>query len=266
MLPRILLLPLFGLCLTQVSYSQETPRGEGRQQSEIVGIQTDIRTLQVEQQQIISKLDELKQLVQSSEASIHPQLPKRMDIRGANFRGSTSAPIAIIEYADFECPYCGQFEREVFPELLSEYIQNGKVKYVFRDLPLRMHSNAVPAARAARCAGEQGKYWEMHDSLFAKQNALSSPALLDRAQVLGLETTQFRNCLSSAKYVEDIQKSMSDAQQFGIEGTPTFLIGAVTADSVDIKAVIKGASPIEVFRTNLDALLSAKVQEASSGE
>lgn len=123
----------------------------------------------------------------------------------------------------------------------------------------------VPAARAARCAGEQGKYWEMHDSLFAKQNALSVPALLDRAQTLGLDTAKFTECQSSEKYTEDIQKSVSEAQKMGIDGTPTFFLGVVeSSGDVTISKRFAGTAPFDVFQSELDALLASKSQIAVS--
>jgi protein-disulfide isomerase len=181
-----------------------------------------------------------------------------LNVRGERFRGDDAARVAIVEYADFECPYCGEYERTTFPKLLSEYIQTGKVRYFYRDLPLPMHPLAVSAARAARCAGEQGKYWEMHDSLFAAQNALSTRALLDRAPTLGLDAAKFAECFSSDKYAEDLRKSISTAQALGIEGTPTFFIGAIDGDTVTIKKAIQGGPPFQVFKSNLAALLASK--------
>src|SRR5579863_1643631 len=221
----VLMLLCFGL--SQFGYAQEQNETKDRPQSDLSVLRTDIRALQAEQQQIITRLDELKQLLQANGQSVRPQPPGKLDVRGETFRGDSGARVAIIEYADFECPYCGEYDRKVFPQLLSDYIETGKVKYFYRDLPLPMHARALPAARAARCAGEQGKFWEMHDSLFAKQNALSAPALLDRAQTLGLDTAKFTECLSSEKYTADIRKNLSEARKMGIDGTPTFFLGVV---------------------------------------
>jgi protein-disulfide isomerase len=262
MKPMVLLLLWLGL--SQSGYAQARSQAKDQPQSELSALRTDVRALQAEQQQIISRLDELKQLLQANGQPVSPQPPSTLDIRGENFRGDSAARVAIIEYADFECPYCGEHERQVFPQILSDYIETGKVKYFYRDLPLPGHARALPAARAARCAGEQGKYWEFHDSLFAKQNALSVPALLDRAETLGLDTAKFTDCQSSEKYTADIQRNLSDAQKFGIDGTPTFFIGTIEGDVVNIKNGIKGSSPFEVFKTDLDALLPSNGQEAVS--
>jgi len=268
---KMIQLILLGIGLCQFGYAQAQARAKDQPQGDLSALRTDVRALQAEQQEIISRLDELRQLLQTngqpaiSAAPARPQPPSTLDIHGENFRGEGDARVAIIEYADFECPYCGEYERKVFPQLFSDYIETGKVKYFYRDLPLPMHARALPAARAARCAGEQGKYWEMHDSLFAKQTALSAPALLDRAQTLGLDTEKFNECQASEKYVADIQKSASDAQKMGIDGTPTFFLGVVEpSGDVTIEKRIKGTAPFDVFKSELDALLASKSREADS--
>jgi protein-disulfide isomerase len=257
----MLVLLFFGL--TQLGHAQVQSQAKDQPQGELSALRTDIRALQAEQQQIITRLDELKQLLQPNGQS--PAPVSSVSVRGETFRGDNNARVALIEYADFECPYCGEYERKAFPQILSDYIQTGKVKYFYRDLPLPMHARALPAARAARCAGEQGKYWEMHDSLFAKQNALSVPALLDRAQTLGLDTAKFTECQSSEKYTADIQKSVSDAQKMGIDGTPTFFLGVVEpSGDVTIEKRLQGAAPFDVFKTEIDALLASNGQESVS--
>ena len=257
----MLLLLWFGL--SQFGYTQAQSGTKDQPQGDIAALRTDVRALQAEQQQIISRLDELKQILQANRQP-PPQISS-VSVRGETFRGDSGARVAIIEYADFECPYCGEYERQVFPQILSDYIETGKVKYFFRDLPVPGHARALPAALAARCAGEQGKYWEMHDSLFAKQHALSAPALLDRAQTLGLDIAKFTECQSSEKYTADIQKSLSEAQAMRIDGTPTFFLGVVEpGGDVTIEKRFAGAAPFDVFKSALDALLASNGQEAAS--
>jgi protein-disulfide isomerase len=261
---RIKMMTALLLCfgLSQVGNAQAQTETKDQSQSDLSALRTDVRALQAEQQQIISRLDELKQLLQPNR---QPPPVSSLSVRGEMFRGDSGARVAIIEYADFECPYCGEYEREVFPRLLSDYIVTGKVKYFYRDLPLPGHAHAMPAARAARCAGEQGKYWEMHDSLFANQNALSVPALLDRAQTLGLDKVKFTECQSGEKYTADIQKNFSEAQNLRIDGTPTFFIGVAEPNGdVTIEKRLAGAAPLDVFKSELDIMLASKSQEAVS--
>jgi protein-disulfide isomerase len=257
---KMLLLLCFGL--SQVGYEQAQGEAKDQPQGDLAALRTDVRALQAEQQQIIARLDELKQILQGNG---QPPPVSSLSVRGEMFRGDSGARVAIIEYADFECPYCSEYERKTFPQLLTDYIETGKVKYFYRDLPLPGHARAMPAAHAARCAGEQGKYWEMHDSLFAKQNALSGPALLDRAQTLGLDTARFTECQASAKYTADIQKNITEAQKMGIDGTPTFFLGVVgPSGDVTIERRLQGAAPFDVFKTEIDVLLSSNGQEAVS--
>jgi protein-disulfide isomerase len=263
-LGTLVLLLFFGL--SQIGYAQTTGALKDEQPKDgLSSLRTEIRTLQAEQEQIISQLHELKQILLSSGhpadsiAQQGPQPAPNLDIRGEDFRGDADARVAIVEYADFECPYCGEYERKTFPQILSDYIETGKVKYFYRDLPLPVHTRALPAARAARCAGEQGKYWEMHDSLFAKQNALSDPAILDRAQTLGLDGAKFTECVSSERYTAGIQNRVSEAQKMRIDGTPTFFLGVIGANGdVTIDKRFNGNAPFDAFKAELDKLLTSK--------
>src|SRR5262249_53555192 len=148
---------------------------------------------------------------------------------------------------------------EIYPQIVEHYVKTGKLRYYFRDLPLPIHPNALPAAIAARCAGDQGKFWEMHDSLFANQSALSQKDFADRAAALGLDRTRFSDCRSSAKYAEAIRKVAAGAQRMGIDGTPAFAIGAVRADGevITVNQVALGADSFEAFKSILDEVLSA---------
>jgi protein-disulfide isomerase len=234
-------------------------------QQDISNLKRNVKTLLAEQQQIIEQLNELRrQLPTSVSARPAPLLPATLSVRGDLFKGDAPARVAIIEYSDFECPFCGGYERETSPQIFDNYIKTGKVKLFYRDLPLPMHPHAMSAARAARCAGDQGKYWEMHDSLFAKQNALSDPTLVDRAKTLGLDTNKFSECFSSDRYADDIQKSIAEAQKLGIGGTPTFFIGTIDSNGhvVNISKRIIGARPYADFQAALDEVLNSNSQQA----
>lgn len=235
-------------------------------QQDFLTLKKDVGTIGEQQQQIIGELDEIKKVLSRIAIPLRPPapeppaLPATLGVGGEDYRGDSDANLAVIEYSDFECPYCGLYEREVSPQLLENYVKSGKVKLFYRDLPLPMHPHAMQAARAARCAGEQGKFWEMHDSIFAEQRALSDPALMDRAKTLGLDLEKFSGCFTSQKYMEDIRKSISEAQALGIDGTPTFFIGTIAphATEVTITKSISGTRPYQVFQTALDELLASK--------
>jgi protein-disulfide isomerase len=226
----------------------------------------DIAVIKNQQQQIIGELNELKRLITANvgvrPGPQPPAPPSELATPDQSFQGDSGAAVAIIEYADFECPYCGQYERDIYPQIFSDYIETGKVKYFYRDLPLPMHPHAMVAARAARCAGEQGKFWEMHDSLFAKQNAIREVDMPGRAQELGLDTTKFSECLSSDRHTDEIKQSAAEAQKMGIGGTPTFFIGKVDpkGDVTNLKMII-GARPYDAFKSVIDDALEAKAAQ-----
>ena len=133
------------------------------------------------------------------------------------------------------------------------------MKYVFMDFPLPMHGQAMKASEAALCAGDQGKFWEMHDRLFANQNALNLEALSKHAEALGLGTSQFKECLDSGKHTVQIKAAVTEGQKAGITGTPGFLFGFIEADG-KVKATkkISGAVPYANFKATIDEMLSSK--------
>ena len=133
------------------------------------------------------------------------------------------------------------------------------MKHVFMDFPLPMHGQAMKASEAALCAGDQGKFWEMHNRLFANQNALSLEALSKHAEALGLGTSQFKECLDSGKHTVQIKAAMSEGQKAGITGTPGFLFGFIEADGkVRATKKISGAVPYANFRATIEEMLSSK--------
>ncbi len=145
------------------------------------------------------------------------------------------------------------------PQIDKEYIETGKMKHVFMDFPLAMHRQAMKASEAGLCAGDQGKFWEMHDRLFANQNALAPEALSKHAEALGLDMTKFQECLDTGKYAEGIKKEMTEGQKAGVTGTPAFFLGFVESDG-KVKATkkISGAVPFANFKATIDEMLAAK--------
>jgi len=173
--------------------------------------------------------------------------------------GNLDAPITIIEFSDFQCPFCARFHTQTLPLILEEYIEQGKVKLVFRDFPIQsIHPNALPASIAAECANEQGKFKEMHDILFEKQNqwnrlntadALSS--FSQYASDIEIQQDTFDSCISSGKYIEEIQNDLNDGRDYGVSGTPGFFVGNDQIGYVELK----GAQPFASFKKVIDAQL-----------
>ncbi len=162
-------------------------------------------------------------------------------------KGDPKAPVTIIEFSDFQCPYCARFFEETLPQIDEQYIKTGKVKLVYRDFPLSFHPNAHPAAQAAECADEQGKFWQYHDKIFANQASLSAANLKQWAKDLALDTTKFNSCLDSGKYKSEVDKDLSEGSAAGVSGTPAFFIDG---------ELIVGAQPFSVFQQAIEAALN----------
>jgi protein-disulfide isomerase len=162
-------------------------------------------------------------------------------------KGKRDAPVTIIEWSDFQCPFCAKFFTQTLPQIEKEYIATGKAKLVYRDFPLSFHQYAQKAAEAAECADDQGKFWEMHDMIFENQDAISVDDLKGYAEELGLDTEAFNDCLDSSKYEGEVQKDMADGQAAGVSGTPGFVING---------RLIVGAQPFSSFKQAIDAALA----------
>ncbi|MFN4182011.1 MAG: DsbA family protein [bacterium] len=173
--------------------------------------------------------------------------------------GNPSAKIVVVEFSDFQCPFCARFFSQTYPSLKKKYVDTGKVKMVFKDLPLPIHPAAFQAALAAQCALEQGKFWEMHDRIFYNQAMLTprdTNVLQSFASAIGLNIGDFRRCLEAEKYKKEVQEDMQEASSLGINGTPTFVVGREVSRGVVEGKLIVGAQPLQVFEAELDSLLT----------
>jgi len=169
--------------------------------------------------------------------------------------GNPDAKIALIEFADYQCPYCERFYAQSFGSLKSRFIDSGKVMYTFRDLPAPNRPQALPAAIAARCAGEQSKYYEMQSLLFGYGRNLKQDSYNRFAKKLGLDISKFSACLIDNNQREKIRQDMVDAQNLGIRGTPTFYIGTIQGNKIVDAQQIVGALPYNYFRNALEKAL-----------
>jgi len=166
---------------------------------------------------------------------------------GSNpIKGNVNAPVLMVEFSDFQCPYSKKFYQQVFPLIEKEYISSGKVKFAYRDLPLGFHSMARPAAIAARCAGKQGKYWQMFDKIISS-GSLDNEALKKYAQELGLNMKAYEDCLSKDEFKGALDIDIKDAAKFGVSGTPGFFING---------RFVNGAYPFETFKKIIEEELA----------
>lgn len=190
------------------------------------------------------------------QAPAAPTGPVEIDISNAPMLGNKDAKVAIVEFTDYQCPFCKQLFENSFSQVKKEYIDTGKVKFYSRDFPLtQIHPQAQKAAEAASCAKDQNKFWEYHDTLFAKQEALQIADLKKYAVDLGLNTSQFDSCLDSNKYADKIKKDEQEGVTAGVAGTPASFIGTVKGNTLT-GVQLSGAVPFANFKTALDAELA----------
>jgi protein-disulfide isomerase len=190
-----------------------------------------------------------------------PETQTIVSIDGAMTKGDKNAKLTLVEFTDFQCPFCARHQRDTMPQIENEYIKTGKVRYVLRDFPLEsIHPQAFKGHEAANCAAEQNKFWEMHEKLFANQRAMTPKDVTGYAEAMGLDMGKFQSCLDTGKYAAKVRKDLTDAQKYGATGTPTFFIGLTDPKSSDIKAVRKivGAQSYAAFKDAFDTLLGAK--------
>jgi len=185
--------------------------------------------------------------------------PEKVTLKlGAEYSlGRGDAPVVIVEYTDYECGYCNLFYTVTYPGIRKNFIDTGKARFVKRDLALDFHPNALKAAQAARCAGDQGKFWEMHDILSANPDALGAEAYARYARDISLDAGAFKACTESDKHVEDIRESGKGAGSVGITGTPSFVVGTVTGDTLDGIRIV-GAQPYAVFEMVIKEYIAAQ--------
>ncbi|MBU1018033.1 DsbA family protein [Patescibacteria group bacterium] len=165
-------------------------------------------------------------------------------------KGDKNAPVTIVEFSDFECPFCSRFYRDTLPDILSEYVDQGKVRFVYRDFPLGFHQNARSASIAAECMKDQGNdklYYKMHDKIYENQTALSVDNLKKWAVELGADAGEFNTCLDTEKFADEINKDFEDGQGYGVTGTPAFFING---------RLVSGAQPFSVFKGIIDEELA----------
>ncbi len=233
--------------------------GESSKTNSPTELQAEIETLKEGQKHIRQELKEIKALIQGLRPTA-PTMPKNLvlSIKDDPFKGSPSAPVTLIEFSDYQCPYCARHVRQTLPKIEQNYIATGKVKYVFRDFPLTsIHKQAFKAAEAANCAGDQGKYWEMHDLLFKNQKALGLKDLIAHAETIGLEKVSFLQCLSSGTQTKEIQEDLAEGQKASVRGTPTFYLGRTDSESQTVKVLnmLRGAQAYPKFQQAIDSIL-----------
>ena len=173
--------------------------------------------------------------------------------------GAPDAPVTVVEFADYQCPFCLRFTKTTFPTLKQKYIDTGKVRWVALNLPLPFHKDAQKAAQAAHCAGEQDEFWEMRELLFNNPKKLDKENLPAHAEALSLDMKAFNACLQSDRHLAEIDQDAKDARDVRLTGTPSFIIGKTTSDAITGQVLI-GAQPLSAF----DSVIGKALEQVSA--
>jgi len=205
---------------------------------------------------ILDELRQIRQLLerQQQQQPAGPPAKIKMNLEGMPMLGAKTAPVTMVEFTDYQCPYCRQFHVQTFAELKKNFIDTGKVRFYSRDLPLdSMHPDAMRAAEAGRCAAAQGQFWKLRDIMSHHPDKLDLASLLDDAEFLKLDVTAFRACVVSERYKNDVQADMMEAMRIGSDGTPAFVVGKSTAEGIEGDLLV-GAQPYNTFDLKLRSL------------
>jgi NhaA family Na+:H+ antiporter len=177
--------------------------------------------------------------------------------KNANSRGN--GKLVVVEFADYQCPFCGSYARETFPQVERELIAPGLVTYIFRHFPLEaIHPLAFRASEAAECAAEQGRHWELHERLFSQPMALTPVDLVNHARGAEIDLTEFDKCLTGGSKASLVRSHMDEGTRLGVSGTPAFFFGRVESDgSIRLMKRVNGSLSFSLFKGTLDAVASS---------
>ncbi|MGO9227810.1 MAG: DsbA family protein [Bryobacteraceae bacterium] len=225
----------------------QAPAGGASQEPGITRQQAD---------QILEELRQIRRLLerQQQQQPAGPPAKIKMNLEGMPMLGAKTAPVTMVEFTDYQCPFCRQFHVQTFAQLKKDFIDTGRVRFFSRDLPLdSMHPDAMRAAEATRCANDQGEFWRMRDLLGNHPDKLDLESLLGYAESLKLDVTPFRVCVVSEKYKGEVQADLMEAIRIGADGTPAFVIGKSTPEGVEGDLAV-GAQPGNIFDLKLKSL------------
>ena len=239
--------------------------GLGQSEDELTKMRKEIEALKEGQKALQKDLQDIKGLLQARMTPPPAQGPQEalaqpvaLSIDGAPFLGSKDAKVTLVEFSDFQCPFCARHSQQTLPSIVKEYIDAGKIKYVLRDFPIAaLHPQAQKSHEAAHCAGEQGKYWEMYHRLFGNVRAQDTENLTAHAKTLRLDVKKFDQCVVSGRHAATVKKAIEEGQRAGVRGTPTFFVGA-SGDGRTVQAtrMLRGAQPYERFKATIDTALA----------
>ena len=235
---------------------------------ELAELKGEVKSLKEGQTAIQKDLADIKKLLEQGAraAPSKPAFkPTEVTIDDAPVIGAADATVTLVEFSDYQCPFCRRHKDQVMPGLVKNFVDTGKLKYVMREFPLAMHSNAKGAAQAALCAGDQDQYWQMHDKMFENQRKLTVENLKAFGAELGLDSAVFDACLDDGKYAKQVSADLTSGGRMGITGTPAFVLGLTDPKDLNkayVTQFISGAQSLEKFTQTIEDLL----KQAEEGE
>ncbi|BAU47460.1 thioredoxin [Sulfurifustis variabilis] len=207
---------------------------------------------------ILNELRAIRRVLERQQEPEQPQARPPADQKvsiefapGGYSLGRADAPVVMVEYADYQCPFCRQYHQTTFEQIKRNYVDTGRVRYVSRDFPLAFHEHARGAALAARCAGEQGRFWELRHAMIANANQVKAENIFAYAGDLGLDMDRFRGCLESGRYGEKVERDVAEGRAAGVSGTPSFVLGRLNGDRLEGIRIV-GAMPYQAFASRLE--------------
>ncbi|TAK14100.1 MAG: hypothetical protein EPO35_09710 [Acidobacteria bacterium] len=221
--------------------------------SDVEALRKEVEALKTAQAQMAKQLGGARPAPQQPRA-----LPSTIDMTGAPFKGSATSTVALVEFSDYECPFCIRHFSQVMPSIQQAYIDTNRIRYMFRDFPIdELHPQSIRAHVAAHCAVEQGKFWDLHNRLFSKAGSHTPDELLARAKESGLNAAAFSACVAADKYSATIRQSTQFAISLGASGTPFFVVGKFDPKTNQLTPIktIPGAYPFTQFQQTIDAAL-----------
>jgi len=208
---------------------------------------------------IIKEAVQVSQAKQTTQEQFGPQIIRNISLDDDPMKGDPNASITIVEFSDFQCPFCAKFHETTLPQIEQNYISTGKVNFVYRDFPIQsIHPNAVTASLASECSDDQGKFWEIHDMIFKNQRNWQGLEIAESANLfkeyaidIGLDMDEFDSCMTSGKHFEEIQNDLNDGRTYGVTGTPGFFVGN---EKIGFTKLI-GAQPYSSFQKVIEQQL-----------
>lgn len=245
--PWLILIALFAM-----TACTSIPPGNAKTEKEIAALKQEVATLQ---RQVALLNRRLKAVSASRPLPYRPSARHSVSFAGNPALGSRKAKIAIVEFSDYQCPYCKRYHLQTFDLIRKKYVDTGQLLYVYRDYPLPSHRLAPAAAVAANCAGEQGGYWAMQRALFSRAARLERSYYLATAKQLKLDINRFESCLVDRKQMDEVMRDTRYGASLGIRGTPAFFIGRIEGNGIVEATPVIGAQPMPAFTRAIDQAL-----------